>query len=109
MLMNTLLNLMMINIFVVLVHEAGFFKTLGTVINERWKFYHLPYVFKCGLCQTFWLSIIYVIIAGPFTIPGICLCVVNASLTRVTQPLCRLVENILLKLIELLNMWLKIQ
>lgn len=108
MLMNTLLNLMMINIFVVLVHEAGFFETLDTMINERWKFYHLPYVFKCALCQVNWLSFLYICIAGPFTIFTIMLCPLNGLLTRVTLPLYRLLENVLLKLIELVNMWLKL-
>lgn len=108
MLMNTLLNLMMINIFVVLVHEAGFFETLDTMINERWKFYHLPYVFKCGLCQTFWLSIIYVIIAGPFNLLTIALCLVNAHLTKIITPLYKLMENLVLKVIELLNKWLRL-
>jgi hypothetical protein len=37
------------------------------------------------------------------------LCPLNGLLTRVTLPLYRLLENILLKLIELVNMWLKLQ
>lgn len=106
--MNTFLNLLFINLFVVLVHEAGFFETLDTMINERHKFYHLPYIFMCALCQTFWLSILYLIIAGPFNLFTITIALINAHLTKITQPLYKLIENILLKLISKINEWLNL-
>lgn len=96
-------NLILINLFVSLVHEAGFFETLDDMISERYKFHHLPYIFLCALCQTFWLSLLYVIIAGPFNILTVTLCLVNAHLTKVVQPFYRFAENLLLRVIELLN------
>lgn len=107
--MSTLINLLLINLFVVLVHEAGFFETLDDMVNEKFKFHHLPYIFLCGLCQTFWLSLLYVLIAGPVSILTITLCIVNALLTRITLPLYRLAENLIMKLIELINDALKLQ
>ena len=106
--MNIFLNLLFINLFVVLVHEAGFFGHLDDWVNSKFKFRHLPYIFLCALCQTFWLSLLYIIISGPIALWMIPLCVLNGLLTRVTQPLYRLIENILLKVIELLNKWLKL-
>lgn len=106
--MNIFLNLLFINIFVVLVHEAGFFETIDTMISARYKFHHLPYIFLCALCQTFWLSIIYIIITGQITLWTIALCLLNAHMTKITQPLYRLIENILLKVIELINKCLKL-
>lgn len=102
-LLNLILNLLFINIFVSLVHEAGFFETLDGMINERYKLRHLPYIFLCALCQTFWLSLLYIIIAGPFNLFTITLCLINAHLTKITLPLYRMIENILLKVIELIN------
>ena len=106
--MNIFLNLLFINIFVVLVHEAGFFVSLDDWINSKYKFHHLPYIFLCALCQTFWLSLLYVIITGQIALWTIALCVINAHMTKVTQPLYRLIENILLKVIYLINKWLRL-
>ena len=106
--MNIFLNLLFINIFVVLVHEAGFFETIDTMISARYKFHHLPYIFLCALCQVNWLTFLYLIITGNVTLFTIMLCPLNGLLTRVTQPLYRLVENIMLKLIELINKCLKL-
>lgn len=106
--MTLILNLICINLFVCLVHEAGFFETIDGMISSKYKFHHLPYIFMCGLCQTFWLSLLYIIIAGPFNILTLVLCLVNAHLTKIVQPLYRFVENLILKVIELLNKWLKL-
>lgn len=107
--MNIFLDLLFINIFVSLVHEAGFFETLDGMINERYKLRHLPYIFLCAICQVNWLSFLYICIAGPFTIFTIMLCPLNGLLTRVTMPLYRMIENILLKVIEVINKVLKLQ
>ena len=103
-----ILNLLLINLFVCLVHEAGFFETIDTMISERYKFYHLPYIFMCGLCQTFWLSLLYVIITGQLSILSVSLCLINAHMTKIITPLYRFIENLVLKVIELLNGWLNL-
>lgn len=104
--LTTILSLILINLFVCLVHEAGFFETIDGMISQKYKFRHLPYIFLCGLCQTFWLSLLYIVIAGPFNLLTITLCLVNAHMTKIVLPLYRFVENLLLKVIELLNKWL---
>lgn len=103
-----ILNLLLINLFVCLVHEAGFFETIDTMISERYKFHHLPYIFMCGLCQTFWLSLLYVIITGQLSILSVTLCLINAHMTKIITPLYRFIENLVLKVIELLNGWLRL-
>lgn len=105
---TTISSLIIINLFVVLTHETGFFETIDTMINERYKFHHLPYIFLCGLCQVNWLSLLYLMITGNVTLFTIMLCPLNGLLTRVTQPLYRFVENLMMKVIELLNKWLKL-
>lgn len=106
--LTTISNLILINLFVCLVHEAGFFETIDTMISEKYKFHHLPYIFMCGLCQTFWLSLLYIVIAGPVNLLTIALCLVNAHLTKIITPLYKLMENLVLKVIELLNKWLRL-
>lgn len=105
---TTILPLLIINLFVVLVHEAGFFETIDTMINAKWKFYHLPYVFLCALCQVFWLSLLFIILTGQIHLWTILACLINAHLTKITAPLYRLLENIVLKVIELLNKLLQL-
>lgn len=106
--MTTILNLLLINVIMTLIHESGFIENIDEWISNKYKFHHLPYPVRCLLCGTWWTSLLYVIIAGPFNLLTIALCLLNAHLTTVVQPLCRFVENLVLKVIELLNKWLKL-
>lgn len=101
--LKLILDLLAINCFVVLVHEAGFFDYLDNWVSEQFKFQHLPYIMLCALCQVFWLSLLYVIITRQLTLWTVAICVLNGHMTKVVQPLYKLVENLLLKLIELIN------
>ena len=106
--MNTLLNLLFINIIVVLVHESGFISYMDDWISNKYKFHHLPYICLCALCQVWWLSLLYIIITGNLSLLMIAVCLLNAHLTKITQPIYRLLENLVLKLIELLNRLFKL-
>lgn len=103
---TTISNLILINVIMTLIHESGFIENIDEWISDKYKFHHLPYPVRCLLCGTWWLSLLYIIIAGPFNLLTIALCLVNAHMTKVVQPLYRLVENVLLKVIETLNRWL---
>ena len=98
-----ILNLLWINLIIVLIHESGFIENMDEWISTKYKFYHLPYPIRCCLCSTWWISLIYIIIAGHFNLLFIMLCLINAHLTKITRPLYRFIENVLLKGIELLN------
>lgn len=106
--MTTLTNLLLINIIMTLVHESGFIENVDDWISDKYKFHHLPYPIRCLLCGTNWISIFYVIITGQLSLLTLMLCLLNAHLTQITQPLFRFVMNALLKVIELLNKWLKL-
>lgn len=105
---TTISSLIIINLFVVLTHETGFFETIDTMINERYKFHHLPYIFLCATCQVWWLSLLFVIITGQIHLWTILACIISAEMTKITIPLVRLIENLMMKVIELLNKWLKL-
>ena len=101
-------NLLIINGIMTLIHESGFILYVDDWISEKFKFHHLPYPIRCLLCGTFWLSILFIAITGQFTLLNIFLCLLNAHLTKITQPLFRLAENVAMKVIMLLNKWLKL-
>ena len=107
--MTTLIfNLLWINLIMVLIHESGFIENIDEWINDKYKFYHLPYPIRCCLCGTWWISLLFIIITGQLSLLAVVLCLLNAHLTKITQPLYRLAENLMLKIIELLNRWLKL-
>ena len=106
--LNTIISLLLINVIMTLIHESGFIQNVDEWISSKWKFHHLPYPVLCLLCGTWWISLVYIIIAGPFNLFTIALCLLNAHMTKITQPLYRLIENILLKVIELINKCLKL-
>lgn len=98
-----ILNLVWIGLIVALVYLSGFWDTLDSYISGRFKFHHIPHIFLCALCQTWWLSLLYIICTGHLTLFNIVLCLVNAHLSKVYIPLWTLLENLLLKIIELIN------
>ena len=104
----TIWHLLLINVILTLVHESGFITYVDDWISNKYKFHHLPYPVKCLLCGTWWLSLLYIIIAGPFNLLSIALCLLNAHLTKITQPLFRLLENIALLIIAKLNEWIDV-
>lgn len=105
---TTISNLLLINLIMTLIHESGFIEKMDDWISTKWKFYHLPYPVLCLLCGTWWLSLLYIIIAGPFNLLTISFCLINAHLTKITRPICRLFENIALLIIQKINDWLNL-
>jgi hypothetical protein len=106
--MTTILNLLLINVIMTLIHESGFIENIDEWISNKYKFHHLPYPVRCLLCGCWWISLFYVIITGQLSLLTVALCLINAHLTSVVRPLYRLVENLMLKVIELLNKWLNL-
>lgn len=103
---TTISQLLLINLIMTLIHASGFIVNVDEWISGKWKFYHLPYPVRCLLCGTFWLSLLYIMIVGPFNLLTISFCLINAHLTNITMPLYRLIENIILQVIGKINEWL---
>lgn len=97
-----ILNLICINLIVALVFLSGFWDVMDSELNKRVRFAHLPHILSCGLCQCWWLSLLYVIIAGKLTLLNVMLCLVNAHLTEITTPLITMIKNWMLKIIEIM-------
>lgn len=98
-----ILQLLVISAIVALVYMSGFWDSVDEYINKKFKFYHLPHILECTLCQTFWLSLLYIIITGNVSIVTIMLCLVNAHLNMVVIAIFRTIFNFILKLIDSIN------
>lgn len=96
-------SLLIINLIVVLAHASGFFEYLDDWVNRKWRFHHLPKIMVCALCQTNWLSILYILVTGQFSLGALALCIANAHLTDITLPLIQTIKNFLLKILGLIN------
>lgn len=105
--MNLYLDLFYLTCIVTLINDSGFFESVDEYINKRLKFRHLPKIFFCTYCQTFWSAILYVLFytlrGGIFDIKLILVCLLFAGLTEIISPLYRLVIEILKKIIELIS------
>jgi len=98
-----ILDLFLINLIVALVYKSGFWDSLDAYINDKFKFYHIPHILKCTLCQVFWLSILYIIITGNITLLAIVLCLVNAHLNIVLIAIISTIINFIMNIINSIN------
>lgn len=58
--------------------------------------------FDCSLCSTFWCGLIYLLIAGEFTLPYIVAVCMMAYFTSVIKNSILLIEDILTKVINVI-------
>lgn len=101
--MNLYLDLFYIACIVTLINDSGFFESVDEYINKRFKFRHLPKIFFCSYCQTWWFCIAHIVCVGEFNILNILVCLLFAGLTEIISPLYRLVIELLKKIIELIS------
>ena len=102
-----ILDLLLINIIMVLIHESGFIDKLDEAVSKKWKFHHLPYPVRCMLCGTWWLSLLYILIVPGFSLLGVALALMNAHLTEVTQGIWRVLKSAVLRFLGILNDFLQ--
>lgn len=98
--MNIYLTMILIAALVTLVFESGFWDNLDRWVNSKWRFYHLPHLLLCDLCQTWWLCLLYIIISGNLSLLNIVIALAVAHLPQIFSPLFNIVKGYILKLIE---------
>lgn len=98
-----LLNLLWIHLIVILVFHSGFVDSIEEAVYKKFKPYRLGKPWVCSLCMTNWLSILWLLCTGNFSLMTLVLALTSAILTKVTTPFITTIENYLLKLIEILN------
>jgi hypothetical protein len=97
------LDLLYITLFVALIEDTGFWDNLDEEINRRFKLYHLPHLFRCSLCQTWWLCLLYIIVTNNLTFFNIIVCLLLANLPPFIIALFNSIKGIIWKLINILN------
>ena len=103
-----ILDLLLINLIVALVYKSGFWDSLDGYINERFRFYHIPHILSCTLCQTFWLSVLYMLITNNITLLALVLCLVNAHLNIIIIAVISSILNFLMEIINGINKMLNL-
>ncbi len=98
-----ILNMLYIAVIVTLIWNSGFFEVLDSEINKRFKFHHLPHIFFCAYCGTWWSELFFVLLSGNLSFFNVMLCLLFAGSTNIINPLYKTIENFLLKIIELIN------
>lgn len=102
--MQTYIMLLLINLFVMLVHESGFFEYWDDKISNKYRFHHLPKILICANCQTFWISVLYILITpGAFTAINLVLCVLNYHLLDITQGIWRIMKKGIMDLLGVID------
>lgn len=96
-------DLIVLSLIVALVFESGFWDSLDDYINKRFKFHHLPHLLMCQLCQTWWLTLLYILVTGNLSLFNISVCLLIAYMGDVWRPILNLIKGYLLKLIEWLG------
>lgn len=94
-----MIELLIIQLFVVFVIDlSGIIEEMEKIIAKWLKVtkVHIPKPFSCSLCTTFWLSIIYILCTGHFTIPYIGFCALMAYLTPAAYNILIALKDILI-------------
>lgn len=97
------LDLFFLSLLVALIFESGFWDSLDAYINARFKFYHIPHILKCGLCQTWWLCFIYLIITGNITLFNLVIAMIFAHSSDIIRALFCSTREMVMRLINILN------
>lgn len=94
------LNLLLIATIVMMIFESGWWDEIDDMVSRKFKFHHLPKIFVCQFCQCFWLSLIYLMIAGKGLILGVFLALITANLSEILLPMFKLIKGAIMKGIE---------
>ena len=104
-----MINLIFINIAIVfLVDQSGFineFKSWLKKVLTKGKMSDPSYSLKpfdCSLCMTFWISLIYLLVFGLFSIESFMLICLSSWLTQFTNDIFNIIKELWIKLTRLL-------
>lgn len=99
------LNMLFITCIITLVFMSGFVDNmeigLKKILNK--PFFRIPKPFSCHYCSTFWALVIYIAIEHQLSAENVLICLLMAELTNILPAIITFIENLILKLIDLLN------
>lgn len=94
------IDLLLIASIVMMVFESGWWDSIDDWINRKFRFCHLPHIFKCQFCQCFWLSLGWLFITYEISLLSVFLALITANVGEVLLPLFKLIKGTVMKVIE---------
>lgn len=95
-----IVELLLIAAVVMMIFESGWWDNMDELVNRKFRFHHLPKIFVCQFCQTFWLSLLWLLFAYEFSVLSVFLALLNANVGEIMLPLFKLLKGTLNKVIE---------
>lgn len=95
-----IVELLMIAAVVMMIFESGWWDNMDELVSRRFRFHHLPKIFVCQFCQTFWLSLLWLLFTYEISVFSVFLALVNANVGEIMLPLFKLLKQGLNKGIE---------
>lgn len=105
--LTIMLNLIVIQLILVFITDiSGFIEDgieplLGRIFKTK-HFRLKPKPFKCSMCQTTWIGLLYLLIKGCFTIPMIGYVLLLAFLTPIAYNLLLMVKEALTRITNII-------
>lgn len=101
-----IINLFLIACICTLIIESGFFDEIEIRLSKiLFRNKHKLYfgkVFHCALCATTWISIIYILIQGEFSLYNLCIVLLFAYSTNILAEILHLALDMCSKIIDLI-------
>lgn len=88
-----MIELLMISAAVMMIFESGFWNEMDELVNKHFRFSHLPKIFRCQFCQTFWLSLFYLLIIKENLIFSLFIALINANIGELMLPIFKLIKE----------------
>ena len=95
-----IVELLLISAVVMMIFESGWWDNMDEFVNRKFKFHHLPKIFVCQFCQTFWLSLLWLFFTYEISVLSVFLALFNANVGEILLPLFKLLKGALNKVIE---------
>lgn len=95
-----IVELLLIAAVVMMIFESGWWDNMDELVNRKFRFHHLPKIFVCQFCQTFWLSLLWLFFTYEFSVLSVFLALLNANVGEIMLPLFKLLKGTLNKVIE---------
>ena len=95
-----IVELLLISAVVMMIFESGWWDNMDEFVNRKFRFHHLPKIFVCQFCQTFWLSLLWLFFTYEISVLSVFLALLNANVGEILLPLFKLLKGALNKVIE---------
>ena len=95
-----IIELLLISAVVMMIFESGWWDNMDEFVNRKFKFHHLPKIFVCQFCQTFWLSLLWLFFTYEISVLSVFLALLNANVGEILLPLFKLLKGAVNKVIE---------